>query len=143
MCDELIALDCGDLFAWPNRVDAWPYIRKGVAHLNLGDLDAAMADFDAALGVYTITDLERYEAHVGKGNVFFETGEYQKCVEELTSAIDIDYPFEDIINKQDYAYYCYYFEKDAYALRGGAYERLGMSDAATADYTRADEAALE
>lgn len=140
VCDELISLDCGDLFAWPNRIDAWPYIRKGIARLNLGDLDAAMNEFDAALDVYTATDLERYEAHVGKGNVLFETGEYEKAIEECTRAIDIDYPFEDIIHKQDYAYYCYYFEKDAYVLRGEAYEKLGRADEALADYKRAGEA---
>lgn len=143
VCDEIITLDCGNLFVWPNRIDAWPYVRKGIAHLNLEDLDAAMADFDAALGVYTITDLERYEAYVGKGNVLLETGEYRRAIEELTHAIDIDYPFEEIVNKQDYAYYCYYFEKDAYALRGGAYEKLGMGDAATADYARADEVEID
>ena len=142
VCDELISLDCGDLFAWPNRIDAWPYIRKGVAYLNLGDFDAAMKDFDAALGVHTATDLERYEARVGKGNVLFETGEYDKCVAELTSAIDIDYPFEDIIHKQDYAYYCYYFEKDAYVLRGKAYEALGRTEEAMADYKRSGEAGI-
>ncbi|MBN1881313.1 MAG: tetratricopeptide repeat protein [Deltaproteobacteria bacterium] len=139
VCDELISMECGMLFGWPKTIDAWPYIRKGIAHLNLGDLDAAMADFDAALGVPTATDIERYEAHVGRGHVLFETGEYEACVKELSLAVAVGFPFETIINKQDYTYYCYYYEKDAYILRGEAFEKMGMKDEAMDDYKRAGE----
>ena len=142
VCDELVALECGELFAWPYHIDAWPYIRRGIAHINLGDFDAALVDLDAALSVPTATDLERYEAYVGKGNVLLEAGEYEKAIEEFTRAVDIGYPFESVIHELDYTFFCYYFEKDAYLLRGKAYEELGRTEDAMADYKMAGEAGV-
>jgi len=142
VCDEIISLDCGELFAWPYHIDAWPQIRKGIAHLKLGDFDAALAEFDAALGVPTATGLERYEAYVGKGNALYEAGEYEKAIEEFNRAVDIGYPFETVIHELDYTFFCYYFEKDAYLLRGKAYEELGRAEEALADYKKAGEAGV-
>jgi len=142
VCDRIIAMECEDLFAWPYRVDAWPHVRRGIAHLKLGDFDAALADFDAALGVPTATDLERYEALVGRGNVLCETGDYKQAIEELTSAVALEFPFETVIHELDYSFYCYYFEKDAYLLMGKAYEGLGMTDEAMVQYRMAGEAGV-
>ena len=142
VCDEIIALECGELFAWPWRVEAWPHVRRGIAHLKLGDFDAALADFDAALEVPTATDLERYEAYVGKGNVFVETGEYEKAMEELEHAVALEYPFETVIHELDYPFFCYYFEKDASLLMGKAYEGLGRTDDAMEQYKKAGEAGI-
>ena len=95
-----------------------PYARIGLAWLNKGDLDKAMANLTKAIELnpkYAI-------AYNNRGNAWSDKGEYDKAIADYNRAIEL---------KPDYAF--------AYNNRGNAWDDKGEYDKAIADFTKAIE----
>ena len=110
-CNELIELNPGDAAA---------LIRRGRANHGLGNIEAAAADFMAAIAIGTNIekDLARAENLLGQGDRALQEGHYQQAIEHYSRAL--------LLNKRYAA---------AYNNRGLAYAFAGAYERAIADFT--------
>jgi tetratricopeptide (TPR) repeat protein len=98
---------------WPPLTSA--YLERGLAHLNLHEMDLAAADLEQAIKL----DPNLPEAHTALGNLYRERGDLNRAVNEFTLAINLASTV------------------DAYDQRGHLYESLGEHQKALEDYNRA------
>ena len=91
---------------------------RGVAYLNLRELDEALEDFEAAIEL----EPEYAEAYANRGRIHLDREDYELAIEDLDRAIEIA---EELT--------------EAYGNRGLAYQYLGDDEKALADFTRAIE----
>lgn len=98
---------------------AGSYNNRGVVKFSLGDLDGALADFDAAIVVRE--DLG--QAHVNRGYIFVARQRWQDCIAAFDRGIALG---------------AMELEK-AYFNRGIAHEELGHVREAYYDYLKASE----
>lgn len=106
-CSRLIARDDKDFRAWAERGMAW---------LQVNELDRAMADYDRAI---SLSPHYSY-ALLGRGMVFTRKRDFDKALSDLNKAIDVE-PRTAVV----------------YNLRGVAYMAMGDSDRALADFDMA------
>ncbi len=92
------------------------YIRRGIAYLNKGDLDRAIADYTVAVEV----DSNSAQAYFDRGNIYLSKGDYDKAIADFTSAIQLNTSFAA-----------------AYRSRGLAYLYSAESSKAFADISKA------
>jgi tetratricopeptide (TPR) repeat protein len=86
---------------------------RGIGHMQKGDLDLAMADFDAAIRA----DPEYTYAYDNRGAVWHERGQYDLAILDYNTAIRLDPSF-----------------LSAYLGRASAFEKMGNRQSARADY---------
>lgn len=91
------------------------YFNRGSAHLNLGDPDQALVDFDEAIRLGMEPELQAL-AHNERGRVFLALEEYENALYDFGEAIEIDPALDHV-----------------YANRGIAYARLGDTEEAIED----------
>ncbi|MEZ6066652.1 MAG: tetratricopeptide repeat protein [Planctomycetaceae bacterium] len=72
---------------------------RGYLHLVRGDLDAALADFNVAVGI----DLKYPQPYNNRGLVWISRGEPAKAVADFDSALRIDPDYVDALNNRGYA----------------------------------------
>ncbi len=96
---------------FPNLPDA--YYQRAVAHVNLGQTEAAAADFRSALDLKP----DLVEASAGLAEIYRQAGDQERAIKELTRTISLKPTV------------------DAYYQRGTAYAELGRHEEAIADYT--------
>jgi tetratricopeptide (TPR) repeat protein/uncharacterized membrane protein len=92
------------------------YINRGVERMNKDDLDGAIEDYDAAIGL----DGKSALAYANRGRVHFAKGDYDDAINDLTQAVELSPESA----------------KD-YAKRGDVYRRKGDREHAIADYNKA------
>ena len=94
---------------------ALAYCNRGLANLQLGRYDDALADYSVAID----KDAAISRCYFNRGNLYLILGEYQKAIDDFTEALAS--------------------EKDAIALsrRGQAYEALNQRSQALDDYNAA------
>jgi tetratricopeptide (TPR) repeat protein len=91
---------------------------RGVAYLNLRELDEALEDFEAAIEL----EPEYAEAYANRGRIRLDREDYELAIEDLDRAIEIAESLTE-----------------AYGNRGLAYQYLGDDEQALADFTQAIE----
>ena len=89
---------------------------RGVAYLNLRELDEALADFEAAIDL----EPDYAEAYANRGRIHLDREDYDRAIEDLDRAIELAESLTE-----------------AYGNRGLAYQYLGDDKQALADFTRA------
>jgi tetratricopeptide (TPR) repeat protein len=97
------------------------YVNRGIIHMQARNINAAIADYDAAIRVSPDTA----EAYVNKGLAMLRLGRHEEVVTLLTEGL-VRNPVRPEV---------------AYFSRGMAYELLGQTWEAYHDYTRAVELA--
>ncbi len=105
------------------RDKAATLVNRGIVYTNLGKLDDALADFEAALGIKP----SLAEAYLNRGNTFIFKRQFQAAVKDYDRALELD-------TRQAFA---------AYYNRGLAHEALRDLDSAYADFLKAQELAPE
>ncbi len=98
---------------------AGSYNNRGVIKFSQGDIDGALADFDAAISIRD--DLG--QAHVNRGYVFVAKQRWQECIAAFDRGIALG------ANEMEKAYF----------NRGIAHEELGHAREAYYDYLKASE----
>ncbi|MEO5926913.1 MAG: tetratricopeptide repeat protein [Bryobacteraceae bacterium] len=95
----------------PNSWNA--YLNRGLAKQNLGQLDAALTDFQHAL----LLKPDLLQARTARASIYLAKGDSQHAVEELTKVIDLQPSV------------------DAYTNRATAYAQIGQHELAIQDFT--------
>jgi len=98
---------------------AGTYTNRGILHLQSGNPDAAMADFNKAIDIKG----NLAEAILNRGNAHYHRRDYVEAINDYTRAIDMD--TSDL--------------HAAHFNRGLAHERQGNKDAALADFKQANQ----
>ena len=91
------------------------YFNRGGVHLNLGDPDQALVDFDEAIRLGMEPELQAI-AHNERGRVFLALEEYENALYDFGEAIELDPSLDHV-----------------YANRGLAYAELGDTEQAIAE----------
>ncbi len=92
------------------------YTTRGIAYLNAGQDDLALADFDKAIAVAPGNKWP----YVNRGVIYHERGEYDQAIASYDKAISL---------KEDFA--------KAYSNRGNSFQAKGQFDNALADFGKA------
>jgi eukaryotic-like serine/threonine-protein kinase len=98
--------------------DAVPYFGRGTAQYQLGNIEAAIADYNKAIEL----DPNYVSAYRNRGSARYERGSLQGAVADFNKAIELDPKISSV-----------------YLGRGVARSRLGDLNAAITDYTRSIE----
>ncbi len=106
----LLGIGWGELF--PNR--AVELYQRGVAHLERGEYEAAISQFDRAID----QDDQFAQAYWGRGDAWMSLGQYETAVDDFSRIIEMHPKTFPTI----------------YAYRAAAYTQLGNFPAAIADY---------
>jgi len=131
---------------------SWAYNDRGYAYLNLGNLDAAIADLNKALEI----NPELALAYSNRGGAYLTLGNLDAAMADLNKALEINPELAlaysnrggAYLNLGNYEAAMADFNKaleinpelaEAYGNRGGAYNDLGNLDAAMADFNKALE----
>jgi len=100
----------------PNNLLADIYNDRGLAYLELADLETAILDFNRAINL----DENNYRVYFNRGCAHVQTGNYSDAVRDFSQVVQL--------NPQD---------GDAYLNRGIAYHNLGYEQAAISDLHQA------
>jgi len=107
---------------FPNFIEA--LLNRGLAYLEKGESDKAIADFNKAIevgsGYSGICDI-----YAGRGYAFANKGEFDKAMADFTKLIEINSDYSEI--------------HQVYAKRAEIYGRQGNPDKAIEDYNKALE----
>jgi tetratricopeptide (TPR) repeat protein len=107
-----------DIFSGPSASqNAAVYLQRGIAHQSLGEIEAALADFDEAVDV----NPNWAEAYSARGEIYRDKGDLKRAVQEFTNSIQHKPTLH------------------AYLSRGQVYEALGQHRKAIEDYDKATE----
>jgi tetratricopeptide (TPR) repeat protein len=106
---------------WTRAIDLDPdvyftYARRGAAHLQRGDLDRALADFDRSIDLRT----GWFEPWAARAKVRLDRGDAAGAASDATVALTLHPQFAD-----------------AYKTRGSALSKLGKARESIADFSRA------
>ena len=152
---EIIA-ECTDRIVL-NTGDAAAYIQRGRANHDLGNIEAAAADFMAALaiGPNIEKDLARAENLLGQGDRALQEGRHEQAIEHYSQALLLNKRYAAAYNNRGLAYafagdyeraiadFTEVVEIDgsaaAYGNRGRTHDRAGDYEQAIADLTKAIE----
>ena len=113
--ERLMRLSALNEAVFRDRLSPKPYLARGEFLLEEGQIAEAITNFDHALSL----DSKQWEALVGRARAALVRGDFQKAVEDSSTALAIE-P-----------------QEDAYAVRGDAYRKLGEYAKAVADYDAA------
>ena len=145
-CTELIDL---------NTDDAATYIRRGRAHHDLGNIEAAAADFAVAIAIdpNIEKDLAWAKNLLGQGDRALQEGHYEQAIEHYSRALLLNKRYAAAYNNRGLAYaFAGYYERAiadftevvdidgsaaGYGNRGRAHDRAGDYEKAIADLTEA------
>ena len=106
--------ECNVIIA--RQPEVYAYINRGNIKLDIGQKDAAIADYDRAIAL----NPKNYLAYINRGNFKFDTGDKDAAIADYDRAIALN-------PKYALAYY----------NRGNTKLSIGQKDAAIADYNRA------
>jgi tetratricopeptide (TPR) repeat protein len=143
---------------WNDVIEKFPkkipiaYLSRGTEYADLGQWDAAIADYTMAIEI----DPKFANAYSNRGVAFGNLGQWDKAIADYTLAIKIDPKFPMTYSNCGIAYGnlgqwrkaidCYTMAieidpkfKDAYSNRGIAYGNLGQWSEAVSDFSRAIE----
>ena len=152
---EIIA-ECTDRIVL-NTGDAAAYIQRGRANHDLGNIEAAAADFMAAIaiGPNIEKDLARAENLLGQGDRALHEGRHEQAIEHYSQALLLNKRYAAAYNNRGLAYafagdyeraiadFTEVVEIDgsaaAYGNRGRTHDRAGDYEQAIADLTKAIE----
>ena len=98
---------------WPRQ--AAGYLQRGLARRSMNQVDAAVADFERAIG----EDSNLGPAHTALGKIYRERGDLTRAMNEFTVAIGLN------------------ADADAFYQRGQVHESLGQHEQAIQDYDAA------
>ncbi len=101
---------------WQGADLSWAYNNRGIAWVDQGDLDHAIADYTEAIRL----DPKHVKAFNNRGNAWRKKGDYDKDIADCNEAIRLDPQYATAFNN-----------------RGLAWDAKGDLDRAIADYTEA------
>ncbi len=104
----------------PPEMLAQALLNRGLAHQKLGQVDAAIIDYDAALRISALPPRARVRALYNRALAFRAKGDAGRAIEDLTAAIYTDPDFGE-----------------AYFARGNILHERGLYYLALADYDQA------
>ena len=85
----------------PTPGDPTAHLEAGRAHLQAGDFDKAVAEFEAAIQV----DPALTEAHFRLGNAYAERGQLDKAAEEFQAVLSLDANYANAHSNLGVVYY--------------------------------------
>jgi Flp pilus assembly protein TadD len=133
-------------------VDPMAHLEAGRAHLQAGDMDKAVAEFEAAIQA----DPTLTEAHFRLGNAYAEQGQLDKAAEEFKAVVGLDASDADAHSNLGVVYYqkgqldeavsefqaaldINPDDAEAHYLLGAAYVQMGRMDEAVKEFNTALE----
>ena len=138
----------------PSMTEA--YVNRGVAHESLGNLGAAMADYNTALAIDAKSIDARTSAYINRANGYLKLWDYDQAIADCNKALELDPSnftayvnlgyVHFILDDHDQAIRSYdqalrYEPRDAYVFlnRGASHHAKGDYDSALSDYGKALE----